>query len=75
MVGNYTLFGANGKKIVELAARHKVPAMYVDRGYSENGGLLSYVSDSEQGRNAGLYTGRILKGKNLLTCQCSSRQG
>jgi putative ABC transport system substrate-binding protein len=67
VVGNYTIFAgvpSNRNKILELAARHKVPAMYTDRRYSANGGLLSYgVNITEQGRNAGLYTGRILKGE------------
>jgi putative tryptophan/tyrosine transport system substrate-binding protein len=66
IVGNYTFFGtpSNRDKILELAARQNVPAMYTDRRYSGNGGLMSYgVSITEQGRNAGLYTGRILKGE------------
>ena len=67
IVGNYTLFAAipsNRNKILELAARHKVPTMYTDRRYSGNGGLMSYgVSFTEQGRNAGLYAARILKGE------------
>jgi putative tryptophan/tyrosine transport system substrate-binding protein len=67
IVGNYTLFGgvvSNRNKILELAARHKIPAMYTDRRYSRNGGLMSYgVNITEQGRNAGLYTARILKGE------------
>jgi putative ABC transport system substrate-binding protein len=65
IVGNYTFFDANRNKILEFAARHKLPAMYTDRRYSGNGGLMSYgVSITEQGRNAGLYTGRVLKGEN-----------
>jgi putative tryptophan/tyrosine transport system substrate-binding protein len=67
IVGNYTLFAAvpsNRNKILELAARYKVPTMYTDRRYSANGGLMSYGTVlTEQVRNAGLYTGRILKGE------------
>jgi putative ABC transport system substrate-binding protein len=67
VVGNYTLFAAvpsNRDKILELAARHKVPTIYTDRRYSANGGLMSYgTTFTEQGRHAGLYTGRILKGE------------
>jgi putative ABC transport system substrate-binding protein len=66
-VGNYSFFAgvlSNRNKILELAARHKVPAMYTDRRYSADGGLMSYgVNITEQGRIAGLYTGRILKGE------------
>jgi putative ABC transport system substrate-binding protein len=67
VVGNYARFAGNESnriKILELAARHKVPTMYPNRRYSVNGGLMSYgASITEQGRNAGLYTGRILKGE------------
>ena len=67
VVGNYTVFSANTfnrNKILELALRHKVPTMYPNRGYSGNGGLMSYGANAtEQLRNAGLYTGRILKGE------------
>jgi putative ABC transport system substrate-binding protein len=67
IVGNYTLFAANvanRNKILELASRHKIPAIYTDKRYSSNGGLLSYgASTDEQARNAGVYTGRILKGE------------
>jgi putative tryptophan/tyrosine transport system substrate-binding protein len=67
IVGNYTIFAAipsNRGRILDLAARHKVPTMYTDRRYSGNGGLMSYgVTGTEQLRNAGLYTGRILKGE------------
>jgi putative ABC transport system substrate-binding protein len=67
VVGNYTLFAvvpSNRDKILELAARHKIPTMYTDRRYSVNGGMISYgVNIAEQARNAGLYTGRILKGE------------
>jgi len=44
IVGPYTLFGAppNRNKILELAARHKIPAMYYIRRFADNGGLLSY---------------------------------
>jgi putative ABC transport system substrate-binding protein len=67
IVGNYTSFGAvpsNRDKILELAARHKVPTMYTGRGYSVNGGLMSYgINFTEQFRNAGLYIGRVLNGE------------
>jgi putative ABC transport system substrate-binding protein len=65
VVGNYTVFEvAYRDKMLELAARHKVPTMYTDRRFSVDGGLMSYqASATEQGRNAGLYTGRILKGE------------
>jgi putative tryptophan/tyrosine transport system substrate-binding protein len=50
--------------IIALAARHRLPTMYPRRAFIESGGLISYSSsflDAE--RQAGVYTGRILKGE------------
>jgi putative ABC transport system substrate-binding protein len=50
--------------IVALAARHSMPAIFHDRGYSMAGGLMSYGMNQAEGfRLAGAYTGRILKGE------------
>ena len=49
--------------MVQLAARHMVPAAYHARHYPEIGGLMSYgASVGDAFRQVGLYTGRILKG-------------
>jgi putative ABC transport system substrate-binding protein len=49
--------------IIALAARHRLPAMYVYRDCVEAGGLICYTSSLfDAGRQAGLYAGRILKG-------------
>src|SRR6516225_6996937 len=47
-----------------LAARHAVPAIFVERAYSEAGGLISYGANLlDQTRLSGAYVGRILKGE------------
>ena len=50
--------------IVELAARHKLPAVYFNRVFVAGGGLISYGADFEdQYRRAAGYVDRILKGE------------
>lgn len=51
-------------RIVGLAAKYKLPALYDSRDYVEKGGLISYGSVlTDTWRQAGLYVGRILKGE------------
>ena len=54
----------NRDLIITLAARYKLPAMYFDRAFVANGGLLSYGPDrTNLYRRAAGYVDRILKGE------------
>jgi putative tryptophan/tyrosine transport system substrate-binding protein len=51
-------------RIIALAARHKLPAVYPERAFIHDGGLISYGPDFlDQYRRAAGYVGRILKGE------------
>ena len=58
-------FGAQRARIIELAARYRLPAFYELRLYVQDGGLMSYGPSLEDlyGRSAS-YVDRILKGAN-----------
>jgi putative ABC transport system substrate-binding protein len=50
-------------QMTQLAARHLLPATYPVRDFVDVGGLLSYgTNTADAWRQAGVYTGRILKG-------------
>jgi putative ABC transport system substrate-binding protein len=51
-------------RIVALAARHAIPTLYPYRATAVAGGLMSYAANtSDQWREVGVYTSRILKGE------------
>jgi putative ABC transport system substrate-binding protein len=64
LVGPSPLLNNRRVQLVTLAAYHRVPAIYPQREAAEAGGLMSYgTSLSDAYRQAGVYTGRILKGE------------
>ena len=63
LVGNSTLYNRRGEQLAALAARHALPAIFPFREYALAGGLMSYGgSIGYFYHQAGIYTGRILKG-------------
>jgi putative tryptophan/tyrosine transport system substrate-binding protein len=51
-------------RIIALAARHRLPAVYPYRNFVTRGGLISYgPNQTDQYRKAAGYVDRILKGE------------
>ncbi len=54
----------NREMIIALAARHRLPAVYPNRYFASDGGLISYGPDAiDPFRRAAGYVDRILKGE------------
>jgi putative ABC transport system substrate-binding protein len=56
-------FFAERKRIVELAVKYRLPAIYFQKEFVDEGGLMSYGADYEDlFRKAAHYVDKILKG-------------
>jgi ABC-type uncharacterized transport system substrate-binding protein len=56
-------FFAERKRIVELAVKYRLPAIYFQKEFVDEGGLMSYGADYEDlFRRAAVYVDKILKG-------------
>ena len=63
-VGAGEFLTSRHRQIIQSAALHKIPAIYVQRLHTEAGGLISYgASTTDAYHRAGVYVARILKGE------------
>jgi putative ABC transport system substrate-binding protein len=64
LVGTGEFLRRQAEQVVTLAARQNLPAIYQYREFAKAGGLISYGTDLiDSYRQAGIYTGRVLKGE------------
>ena len=64
LIGGEAFLTSRREQIIALAADHAVPTIYNQREWTTAGGLMSYGFDiAEVWRQAGIYTGRVLKGE------------
>jgi ABC-type uncharacterized transport system substrate-binding protein len=63
VVSTDNLFTDRSTRLVMLAGRHAIPAIYPYREFAAAGGLMSYGADlADVYRQVGIYAGKILKG-------------
>ena len=63
LISTDPFFFGQSARLADLAQRHAMPTLSVDREFVAAGGLISYGGDvAHSYRLAGVYTGRILKG-------------
>jgi putative tryptophan/tyrosine transport system substrate-binding protein len=63
VVGVNGFFISRSERLATLALRHALPAIFQAREFVAAGGLMSYAASlTDAYRQAGVYTGRVLKG-------------
>jgi len=63
LVDNDAMFFSQRARIVDLAAMHKLPAVYGEREFADGGGLMAYAANyAAIFRRAATYVDKILKG-------------
>ena len=63
IVAASTFFNVHRDRLIGLSAQHRIPTVYELREFAERGGLMTYAPSIEDVfRQAGTYTGRVLKG-------------
>ena len=56
-------FFTERKRVIELARKYRLPGIYPEKEFVDDGGLMSYGEDStDQIRRAAVYVDKILKG-------------
>src|SRR5262249_23606839 len=74
LVSSDPFFNSRRDWIAALATRHEVAAIYFSRDFASAGGLISYgASISDAFHQAGIYAGRIVRGRSQATYLCCSR--
>jgi putative ABC transport system substrate-binding protein len=57
------MFGTEQRRLVDLAAKHRLPAVYTGREFVDAGGLMSYGPNfADNYRRAAIFVDKILKG-------------
>jgi putative ABC transport system substrate-binding protein len=63
LVSADTMFFSQRARVVNLAAMHKLPAIYAEREFADAGGLIAYAANNPANfRRAATYVDKILKG-------------
>jgi ABC-type uncharacterized transport system substrate-binding protein len=63
VIGGGGFFNTNQTRLVELAAKHRLPGMYIEQEFVLAGGLMTYATSyADLYRRAATYVDKILKG-------------